>query len=109
MTDTLIARTIIDQLGGGKFQVMTGAKAFIAHPAGLSFHLPGAGGFCRDGINHVHITLTWRDDYDVTFSRIRGGATTTIKTLDGISPDQLQNVFSSVTGLATSLGTMGRG
>lgn len=108
MTDTLIAQTILEQLGGRRFQMMTGAKSLTAQPDGLTFRLPGGGGFCQDGINMVDIRLTGRDDYDLTFSRVRGRTVTTIKSLTGIYADQLQDVFTSATGLQTSLGTLGR-
>lgn len=106
-SDNSVAKTILEQLGGRKFIVMTGAKNLIGAGGNLSFRLPGAGGFCKDGINHVVIMLTASDDYTVIFSRIRGSKVTEISKHEGIYFDQLQEIFSATTGLATSLGTMG--
>jgi hypothetical protein len=100
---TLIARTILDQLGGGRFQVMTGAKDFTATSDGLTFRLPGKPGFVKDGITHVRITLTPLDEYTVDFLRARGTSVKTIATVDGVYCDTLRAVFESTTGLRTSL------
>jgi len=102
-----IANTIIAQLGGRRFTVMTGAKDFCATETGLSFRLPGAGGYCKNGINRVRIALTGRDDYDVFFHRVRGAKLTTIAMHSGIYAEQLRDVFTAATGLQTSLGTLG--
>ena len=97
-----VAKTILQQLGGNKFIVMTGAKNFTGSPDALSFKLPGGGGFCKDGINAV----TPADDYNIDFMRVRGMTVKTIKKVDGIYFDQLQEVFTEATGLRTSLGRM---
>jgi hypothetical protein len=103
MTDLTVARTILDQLGGSQFLAMCGAKHLTGHPDALTFRLPG-GMFSRS-INYVKIRLTGRDDYDLTFSRIhkvRGAFTETkIAERNGIYCDQLQDVFTTVTGLDT--------
>ena len=104
----IIATTIFEQLGGRRFAFMTGAKNFMSSGPALLFSLPGSGGFCKDSINRVSIRLTGRDDYDVTFSRVRGSKVTAISTHEGIYADQLRDVFTAATGLQTSLGTMGR-
>lgn len=112
---TEIATTILNQLGGRKFLAMTGAKDPMAslpdldkpisddNPASLVFRLPGGGGFCKDGINHVRVVYTQADDYNMTFSRIRGSKVTTVKEHKGVYCDQLQAIFTEATGLATSL------
>jgi hypothetical protein len=107
MSDQTVAKTILEQLGGRKFIVMTGARNLIGASGNLSFRLPGAGGFCNDGINHVVITLTPNDEYDMTFSRLRGMKVTQVAKYEGVYFDQLQELFTKATGLATSLGTMG--
>lgn len=107
MADLTVANTILEQLGGRKFIVMTGARNFVGDFSGLSFRLPGAGGFCADGINYVKVTLTPNDEYDMTFSRIRGARVTQVAKHEGIYFDQLQESFTKATGLHTSLGTMG--
>lgn len=39
MTNTMIAETILQQLGGNKFVVMTGAKNFVALENGIKFNI----------------------------------------------------------------------
>lgn len=98
-----IAKTILQQLGGGRFVAMTGARNLVASHNGLSFALPGGGGFCRDGINGVCVVLTPADLYDVEFVRRRGAMVKTVKKVEGIFFDQLREVFERATGLRTSL------
>jgi len=101
--DLQVARTILEQLGGGKFIAMTGARHIVGSETDLSFTLPGGGGFCKDGINLVRIALTPADTYTVTFSRRRGRTVETVSEFTDIYFDQLQSVFESATGLRTSL------
>lgn len=104
-----IATEILQQLGNGRFKVMTGAKHFSAISTaqgvegGLSFRLPGAGGFCKDGINYVRIELTPMDEYVMTFSRVRGDSITVVSMFRGIQVDNLRSTFTEATGLAVSL------
>lgn len=106
MTDMTVSKTILEQLGGNKFIVMTGAKNFVGGNNTLSFRLPGGAGFCKEGINGVRVTLTAMDDYTVEFIKIRKFEVKTIKTVEGVYCDNLQAVFTEATGLYTSLGTM---
>jgi hypothetical protein len=105
-TDLTVANTIIQQLGGGRFQAMTGAHTFLGDANSVSFRLPLAKH--PGAVNYVKITLTGRDDYDVEFYRIRGRKSTLVSSTEGIYADQLREVFERATGLYTSLGTMGR-
>ena len=100
-----VAETIKEQLGGSRFTSMTGAKGFLADDeqmGALSFHLPRQRGFVRNGINHVKIVLTWKDLYDITFSRI-GRTVQVVEKATDIYCDELQDCFTRVTGLATHL------
>ena len=102
-----IAQTILEQLGGRRFSIMTGAKAFMSCPdPALSFQLPGKPGYVKGGINYVKITLR-NDLYDMEFSRIAGPAKRFVKTnkatFKGIFADQLQTIFTRATGLDTHL------
>jgi hypothetical protein len=106
MADMVVAQTILEQLGGHRFRVMTGAKNFIGDVKALSFRLPGSG-FAKDGVNFVRITLNALDTYDMEFGRVRGRNVKMLYTESGIYADKLQTVFTRVTGLNTSLGTMG--
>lgn len=102
-----VANEILTQLGGGKFIAMTGANGFSAGRDGsLTFRLPS--NFAKDGINWVRVTLTAMDDYTLTFLKVRGVKTTPVAEREGVYNDSLRAVFTSVTGLDTSLGTMGR-
>jgi hypothetical protein len=94
-----VAKTILNQLGGNKFAFMTGARNFIGSSDGLSFTLPGGGGFTKDSINKVKITLTPADMYKMDFYRVRKAEAKLIKSCDEVYCDQLVEVFEEVTGL----------
>jgi hypothetical protein len=113
MTDMTVAKTILEQLGGRRFSVMTGAKNYTGHGASetdmgaLSFRLPGSGGFTKSGINYVKVTLTPSDVYSVEFGKVRGTKYTVVSKAEEVYCDMLQDVFCEHTGLFTSMGTMG--
>jgi hypothetical protein len=98
-----IAQTILQQLGGHRFVVMTGAKNLSDTGNGLSFRLPGSGGFTKNGINYVKITLDPSDTYSMEFGKIRGTTYKIIHSTNDIYEDQLQEVFQRETGLSTKL------
>jgi hypothetical protein len=52
---TEVAETILEQLGGKRFIVMTGAKHFAADGNALRFRLPS--NFAKSGINAVTISI----------------------------------------------------
>lgn len=99
MTDMTVAKTILQQLGGNKFIVMTGAKDFVGGADYLAFRLPKAKG----GINKVRIKLNANDLYDVEYGRIRKLEYKVIATDEGIYEDMLQECFTKATGLDTHL------
>ena len=98
-----VATTIMNQLGGRRFTAMTGAKnhAFDDRNNTLSFRLPSR--FAKDGINYVSITLTSMDDYTLKFKKIWGTTVKDIKEIEGVYFDNLQEIFTDVTGLNTTL------
>lgn len=98
-----IAKTILQQLGGNKFTVMTGAKNYVAQQDGLSFRLPGNAKYKGKTVNYVKITLTPMDLYDVEFGYIRGMKYTVLNTVEGIYFDMLADTFERNTGLYTHL------
>jgi hypothetical protein len=104
------AETILEQLGGHRFVVMTGARHLIADGPSLVFQIPRR--MAKDGINVVKITLDGTDTYTMVFSKqadSRGGyKMTTVHEVSGVYDAQLREIFERTTGLATSLGTMGR-
>lgn len=98
-----VANTILEQLGGGRFIVMTGAKGFVGSPNGLSFRINSVN---YDGkrVNVVHIVLDPSDTYTVVASYLRAGKIKNVATVSDVYNDQLQEVFTRVTGLYTRLG-----
>jgi hypothetical protein len=105
--DNLVALTILEQLGGRRLMVMTGAHTFIGTTNGLSFRLPSKPGFVKNGINLIEIELTPLDVYTVTCSRIRhiAGLPTVheVSKHTDIYAEDLQPLFMRETGLATHL------
>lgn len=60
-----IAQTILTQLGGHKFAVMTGAKNFVAIDNGIRFNIGKNG----SRANLVKVVLDWDDTYTMSFIR----------------------------------------
>jgi len=98
-----VATTILEQLGGNRFQAMTGAKLFVGSEDSLHFNIP-----MSQKVNKVFIELTELDLYNIFFYNIRGTNVKVVHMVDGIDATQLREVFTKFTGLETSLGTMGR-
>ena len=88
-----IAATILHQLGGARFAFMTGAKTFIDSGDTLRFTLPRPRAL-------MSITLDASDTYTVRRLSRTGRET---DRRDGVYADQLRDVFTSMTGLYTSL------
>lgn len=95
-----IAQTIMNQLGGNKFVMMTGANTFVDRGDGLVFKV---GGGAKKRINRVAVTLNGSDLYDVVF--YKGGVLNVKKVAEysDIYADQLTDIFTKETGLYTSL------
>jgi hypothetical protein len=103
-----VANTILAQLGGRRFLVMTGASNLMGDAASLTFRLPRrAAADC--GINHIKITLEPNDTYTFVGLKVGRAKLSTVYEASGIYAEDLQRIFTSVTGLETSLGTMGAG
>lgn len=99
-TDLTVANTILAQLGGKKFAAMTGVKKAFGTLSSVSFLLPKA---VKNGINHVKIELSPADDYDLEFSRTTRHDFKVIAKVKGVYAEDLQEVFTEYTGLATHL------
>ena len=101
-----IANTILEQLGGNHFKMMTGAKNFLAMESGLAFAIPGKG-FAKDGINELQVILDADDTYTVKAFRIRKRkGVPTVKLIgehSGVYNDNLAGMFTDLTGLGTHL------
>lgn len=106
-TDLAVANEIKRQLGGRRFELMTGARDFLGDVDLLRFSLPRA----KNGINKVEVRLDPSDTYTVTAWRVvrptaRNGFTYQAQEKAKVSDvycDNLRDVFTEITGLATSL------
>ena len=94
-----IATTILNQLGGNKFIVMTGAKNIAFGNGEVTFKIGRNSGKC----NHVRITLKSDDTYKMEFINVRKMEWKTVKEFDGVYCDQLVEIFESHTGMYTKL------
>lgn len=94
-----IEATILQQLGGNRFRMMTGAKNFVAGNGTLSFQI----GRNSAGVSGVRVTLDVDDTYRMEFLRIRKHVVTILTVKTGVYFDQLQSVFTDQTGMYTSL------
>ena len=68
------------------------------------FSLPA--GFAKDGINKIRITLDWTDTYTLEALKVSRGTELkfeTIEKLDYVYANDLQEIFTRVTGLDTHL------
>ena len=93
--------TLLQQLGGNKFVVMTGAKNLMVDKKEKSLHMRI--GKNSKGINHVKITYMPDDTYKMDFGRIRKMDYKVVRSVTGVYADALQDVFTEVTGMYTSL------
>ena len=95
-----VANEILAHLGGSKFVVMTGSKNFAGDDNSLRMNLTRN----KVSARFLKITLNSMDTYDLEFFGMsRKGDKLVKATRDGIYCDQLQAVFTEVTGLYTSL------
>ena len=105
------AQIILQQLGGNKFIAMTGSNHFLDDDSTLHMHLAKN----ASKANRLSITLNADDTYTMRFwkytaPRLNYKTLTyskekiaDIKTINGIYFDQMQNIFTEVTHLYTSL------
>ena len=104
-----VADIILQQLGGNRFAVMTGSKNFISDGNTLRMSLARN----ASKANRLYITLDFDDTYTMRFFRYTAPRwnnkkcwyddekITEIKTYTGVYCDQLQELFTEVTGLYT--------
>ena len=94
------AKTLLRQLGGNKFIMMTGAKQMSIGKNGLTMKI----GRNSKSITHVAIDLDrGKDLYIMKFIRVRKGIPKVVKQYDGVYADNLNNIFEKETGLYTRL------
>ena len=66
MSNMSVAKTILEQLGGNKFRMMTGAKNFMSFAEGLVMKI----GRNSSNSNYLKITLNSMDLYDMEFAKV---------------------------------------
>ena len=93
-----VAHTILQQLGGRRFRMMTGARNFVGaqHADGLGFlrfRLPNPRCF-------IQVTLAANDTYTVIRLKMNGQVKSECET---VYAENLRAVFTGMTGLQTSL------
>ena len=97
----VVANTILNQIGGRRFIMMTGAKDFVASEYGITFRLPARS--AKQGINKVRIVLLADDTYEMQFIKYANMMDKRIATSSGVYCDMLEDVFEANTGLYTSM------
>lgn len=100
--DMTVANTILEQLGGGRFTMMTGAKNFVGDANSLRFAI------MRNAkkITHVAVVLEQNDIYKVTFWHVGRGASFKMEIVEEMGlvyAEDLQSRFTEATGLHTRL------
>lgn len=94
-----VAAIILQQLGGNRFIAMTGAKNLCAGERSVSAKIGKNAG----KVTHIAVTLNAADTYDMRFINIRGINMKDVANVEGVYADQLQRVFTDVTGMDTHL------
>ena len=95
-----VAKTILEQLGGNKFRMMTGAKNFMGFTEGLVMKI----GRNSSNSNYLKITLNSMDLYDMEFAKVsRMGEKKSITEYNNIYNDSMVEVFEKHTGMYTKL------
>lgn len=95
-----VANTIYQQLGGKRFTVITGSKNYVADKNSLRMNLSRN----KAGAKWLKITLNEMDTYDMVFFTADKDLNIKVKAeKKNIYFDQLQDIFTQVTGLNTSL------
>lgn len=106
-----VPRTILEQLGGNKFIVMTGAKNFVGDGNTLRMTLPRNG----SKANRLWVTLNGKDLYDMRFFRYTAPKLSTKtytftdekisdeKIYEDVYFDQMQEIFTAHTKMYTHL------
>ena len=98
--DNLIAKTILQQIGGHRFAAMTGSHDFINLGNGLRISLSRN----KTSANRLEIIYDdGADLYNVRFYRHKTFEVTTkdIEKIEGVYCDMLEEIFTDVTGLYT--------
>ena len=94
-----VANTILQQLGGNKFTVMTGSKNYRGDDKSLTMNLT------RNKLSAKFLTITLEGDdtYTMLFQSMRKFEIKTKAEIKGVYCDMLQAIFTEQTGLYTHL------
>lgn len=107
MANLTAAQTILTQLGGHKFLVMTGAKNLLGDASSLTMDIPAH--MTRNHANKFRITLAANDTYTLDMIKYRPSKLSfaVLESIADVYADHLRANFESMTGLICNLGTMG--
>ena len=95
-----VAKTILEQLGGNKFRMMTGAKNFMGFSNGLVMKI----GRNSSNSNYLKITLNSMDTYDMELAKVsKMVEKKSVSEYNNIYCDMLTDQFTAHTGMYTSL------
>jgi hypothetical protein len=95
-----VATEILNQLGGRRFVAMTGSKNFVYDNSSLSMRLARN----KAGAQYLNIKLNGLDLYNLRFSKVnRSFDLVIVAEYENIYAEDLQSLFTEVTGLYTSL------
>ena len=106
-----VADTILEQLGGHKFVVMTGSSHFVSDKNTLRMKLAKN----KSKANKLDITLNWDDTYTMRFYKYTAPRlnkktfeyvdekVVEVELFEGVYADMLQELFTQVTGMYTRL------
>lgn len=100
-TDLTVPTIILQQLGGERFKAMTGAASFAGDEQMLSFRLKAS--ITKHRASGMRIYLEAADTYRLELLKIRNFEVTVVDTRSGVYADDLQRVFTAMTGLDTHL------
>ena len=100
MSNLTVAKTILEQLGGNKFCMMTGAKNLAGDETSLSMRI----GRNSSNSNYLKITLNSMDLYDMKFCKLtRKFEEKSVTEYSDVYNDMLTEVFEKHTGMYTKL------
>jgi len=95
MTDLTVPQTILAQLGGESFVMMSGATGLVGSADSLTIKL----GRNPKRVTHVRVTVTHASLYSMTFFTVGKGP----QSYDDIHREMLQEVFGANVGLSRAL------
>ena len=100
MSNLKVAETILEQLGGNQFRMMTGAKNFGGTEDSLSMRI----GRISSNSNYLKIPLNSMDLYDMEFCKLtKMGEKKSVTEYKNVYNDLMRGTFTAHTGMYTSL------